>query len=216
MGFRFFKRVKIFPGVTLNLSGSGPSISVGPRGLKTTFGPKGTRTTVGLPGTGLSYTEVHGAGHGAGQGAAPGGASSARSGGSGCLAAFVLVLAAGAGFGLLRACQNATPPPAVAAPPPAPPAPPTASERLRAEGLVVSLSAPEDGTARAVVSAAFQALPREDQVIHGAALWAEAFGPPPGAGELRLALEGKPRGFAVFRYRAGKAEYRKVSAAPRR
>lgn len=212
MGFRFFKRVKIFPGVTLNLSGSGPSISVGPRGLKTTFGPKGTRTTVGLPGTGLSYTEVHGAGHGAG----PGATSPDRSGGSGCLPALVLLVAAGAGFGFLRSCLTATPPPAVAPPPPEPPAPPSASARLRAEGLLVSLSAPADGAARAVVSPAFQALPREDQLIHGAALWAEAFGLPPGAGELRLALAGKPRGFAVFRYRGGKAEYRRVSAAPRR
>jgi hypothetical protein len=32
MGFRFFRRVKILPGVTLNLSRSGPSIPVGPLG----------------------------------------------------------------------------------------------------------------------------------------------------------------------------------------
>lgn len=56
MGFRFWRRVKIAPGVTLNLSKSGGSISVGPRGAKLTVGPRGSRATVGLPGTGLSYT----------------------------------------------------------------------------------------------------------------------------------------------------------------
>lgn len=55
--FRFFRRVKIFPGVTLNFSRSGVSISIGPRGFKWTIGSRGERVTVGLPGTGLSYTE---------------------------------------------------------------------------------------------------------------------------------------------------------------
>jgi hypothetical protein len=60
MGFRFRKTLSIVPGlVRLNLSKSGASVSVGPRGLKYTVGPKGTRTTVGLPGSGLSYTEYH-------------------------------------------------------------------------------------------------------------------------------------------------------------
>jgi hypothetical protein len=45
------------PGVRLNLSGSGASISLGTRGFRHTIGPKGTRTTVGIPGTGLSWTE---------------------------------------------------------------------------------------------------------------------------------------------------------------
>ena len=58
MGFlRFFRRIKIFPGLTLNLSKSGVSVSIGPRGFKWTIGPRGERVTVGLPGTGLSYTE---------------------------------------------------------------------------------------------------------------------------------------------------------------
>ncbi len=56
MGFRFWRRVRIAPGVTLNLSKSGASLSFGPRGAKFTVGPKGTRVTVGVPGTGLSYT----------------------------------------------------------------------------------------------------------------------------------------------------------------
>ena len=60
MPFRFFRRKQIFPGVTLNMSKSGPSLSFGPRGLKHTIGPRGRRTTVGLPGTGLHYTTQHG------------------------------------------------------------------------------------------------------------------------------------------------------------
>ncbi len=57
MGLRFQRRIKILPGVTLNLSKSGISTSVGVRGARVTFGKKGTRTTVGLPGTGISYTK---------------------------------------------------------------------------------------------------------------------------------------------------------------
>lgn len=60
MGFRFFRRVRIAPGLTLNLSKSGPSFSFGPRGLKYTVGPRGTRKTFGLPGTGLYYTTSSG------------------------------------------------------------------------------------------------------------------------------------------------------------
>ncbi|MBS3995701.1 MAG: DUF4236 domain-containing protein [Alkaliphilus sp.] len=56
MGLRFFKRISIVPGISLNLSKSGPSLSFGPKGLKYTVGGKGTRTTFGLPGTGLYYT----------------------------------------------------------------------------------------------------------------------------------------------------------------
>ncbi len=56
MGFRFFRRKKLFPGVMLNISRSGPSVSLGPRGAKFTVGPKGTRKTVGIPGTGFFYT----------------------------------------------------------------------------------------------------------------------------------------------------------------
>lgn len=57
MAFRFFRRLKIAPGVTLNLSKRGGSLSFGPRGAKMTFGTSGVRRTVGLPGTGLYYTE---------------------------------------------------------------------------------------------------------------------------------------------------------------
>jgi hypothetical protein len=57
VGFRFRRSVKVLPGLRLNLSGSGASVSLGGRGLHYTIGPKGTRTSIGFPGTGLSWTE---------------------------------------------------------------------------------------------------------------------------------------------------------------
>jgi len=59
MSFRFWRRVKILPGVTLNLSKTGGSLSFGPRGAKLTIGPHGSRTSVGIPGTGLFYTKTY-------------------------------------------------------------------------------------------------------------------------------------------------------------
>jgi len=58
MSFRFWRRIRIAPGVTLNLSKSGGSLSFGPRGAKFTIGPRGKRATVGIPGTGLFYTTM--------------------------------------------------------------------------------------------------------------------------------------------------------------
>ena len=57
MAFRFFRRIRIAPGLSLNLSKSGAFVSLGPRGTKLTLGSKGVRKTLGLPGTGLYYTE---------------------------------------------------------------------------------------------------------------------------------------------------------------
>lgn len=57
MSFRFFRRKKLFPGVSLNLSKSGASLSFGPRGAKVTVGPKGVRKTLGIPGTGAYWTK---------------------------------------------------------------------------------------------------------------------------------------------------------------
>lgn len=62
MGFRFFRRVKVAPGVTLNFSKSGLSTSFGVRGARVTVGRRGLRKTVGIPGTGLYYSEVSGGG----------------------------------------------------------------------------------------------------------------------------------------------------------
>lgn len=59
MSYRFFRRVRIAPGLTINMSKSGPSLSVGGRGGHVTLGgSRGRRTTVGLPGTGLYWTSV--------------------------------------------------------------------------------------------------------------------------------------------------------------
>lgn len=56
MGLRFYRRLRIAPGFTLNLSKGGASISAGVRGAHVTVGTHGERETVGLPGTGLSYS----------------------------------------------------------------------------------------------------------------------------------------------------------------
>ncbi len=56
MAFRFWRRVRIAKGVTLNISKRDVSTSFGPRGAKYTVGRRGQRATVGLPGTGLFYT----------------------------------------------------------------------------------------------------------------------------------------------------------------
>lgn len=58
--FRLFKRVKVLPGLTMNLSKSGPSFSVGVRGAHVTMGRRGVRKTVGIPGTGMFYTSRSG------------------------------------------------------------------------------------------------------------------------------------------------------------
>lgn len=56
MGFRFNKRIKLLPGITMNLGKTGSSFSFGPRGARMTFGKNGVRKTLGLPGSGLSYS----------------------------------------------------------------------------------------------------------------------------------------------------------------
>lgn len=56
MPFRFRRSIRIAPGIRVNLSRSGVSASIGPRGAKLTLGRR-PRATIGLPGTGLSYSE---------------------------------------------------------------------------------------------------------------------------------------------------------------
>jgi hypothetical protein len=51
--WRFFKRIPVIPGLRLNLSKSGVSVSLGRKGAWTTFSRRGRRTTVGAPGTGI-------------------------------------------------------------------------------------------------------------------------------------------------------------------
>jgi hypothetical protein len=62
MGVRFRKRIKLAPGLHLNLSGSGLSLSAGPRGASMTFGGRrGTYGNTGIPGSGLYMRERVGA-----------------------------------------------------------------------------------------------------------------------------------------------------------
>jgi len=56
MGLRFYRRLSLIPGLRVNLSKSGASLSIGHRGAWYTIGPRGSRATIGLPGTGLYYT----------------------------------------------------------------------------------------------------------------------------------------------------------------
>ena len=53
MAWSYRKRIKIIPGVHLNLSKSGISTSVGVRGANLTFGKSGTYLNTGIPGTGI-------------------------------------------------------------------------------------------------------------------------------------------------------------------
>jgi len=70
MSLRFFRRIRLAPGITVNLSRSGASLSFGPRGARLTLGRGGVRGTAGLPGTGLYYTRRLGKGKGRGRRAA--------------------------------------------------------------------------------------------------------------------------------------------------
>ena len=59
--FSFRRRIKILPGLSLNLGKRGISTSIGPRGAKLTLGgQRGPRATIGIPGTGISYTMTGG------------------------------------------------------------------------------------------------------------------------------------------------------------
>ena len=55
MGFRFRKRLRILPGLWLNLSKRGGSLSVGGRGATVNLNSKGVQQTIGIPGSGVSY-----------------------------------------------------------------------------------------------------------------------------------------------------------------
>jgi hypothetical protein len=58
MGIRFRKRIRLAPGIHLNVSGSGLSLSAGPRGASMTFGGRGgTYMNAGIPGSGLYMRE---------------------------------------------------------------------------------------------------------------------------------------------------------------
>jgi hypothetical protein len=57
MPLRFTRHVSLIPGLRVNFSKSGASLSIGHRGAWWTIGPRGGHVSVGLPGTGLFWTE---------------------------------------------------------------------------------------------------------------------------------------------------------------
>jgi hypothetical protein len=59
MSFRFYRRIKILPGIRLNFSRSGISTNVGVRGAQITVGHGRMRETFSAPGSGLPYTHVN-------------------------------------------------------------------------------------------------------------------------------------------------------------
>ena len=56
MPIRFRRSFKIFPGVKVNVSKGGVSVSVGKPGATLNFSKQGVRQTIGLPGSGVSQT----------------------------------------------------------------------------------------------------------------------------------------------------------------
>jgi hypothetical protein len=68
MGFRYFRRIRVSPWLSINVSRSGISTSIGRHGLHLTVGPRGTTESVGIPGTGISYRETQPAPRGAPEG----------------------------------------------------------------------------------------------------------------------------------------------------
>lgn len=60
--FSFRRRIRVLPGVTLNLSNSGISTTVGVKGASINFGKNGTYLNTGIPGTGFyNRTKLTGA-----------------------------------------------------------------------------------------------------------------------------------------------------------
>ena len=57
MPLRFSRRFSLVPGLRVNMSKRGASLSVGHRGAWYTVGPRGQRATLGLPGTGIFWTQ---------------------------------------------------------------------------------------------------------------------------------------------------------------
>lgn len=57
MGLRYRKGFGLGKLIKLNISKSGVSLSLGPKGFTYNIGRKGVRGTIGLPGSGLSYND---------------------------------------------------------------------------------------------------------------------------------------------------------------
>jgi hypothetical protein len=57
MGLRFQKRITLFKGLSINLSKTGASVSVGPRGANLNIRGDQVTGSIGIPGTGISYRQ---------------------------------------------------------------------------------------------------------------------------------------------------------------
>ena len=57
MSIRFRRRIRILPGIYINLSKSGVSTTIGPRGAKINIGKQGVFLNTGIPGTGIYSRE---------------------------------------------------------------------------------------------------------------------------------------------------------------
>ena len=57
MGWRFQRRKRLLPGLTLNVGKRGGSLSLGRRGRRLNVGRRGVTGTVSVLGTGLSYVK---------------------------------------------------------------------------------------------------------------------------------------------------------------
>ena len=55
MGLRIFRRFKLFPGLRLNISKRGASITAGVPGAHLTVGRDGATVSAGVPGSGVSW-----------------------------------------------------------------------------------------------------------------------------------------------------------------
>lgn len=56
MAFRFRKKIRIAPGLDLNVGRKGvTSASIGKKGASINISKRGMKQTIGIPGTGLSY-----------------------------------------------------------------------------------------------------------------------------------------------------------------
>lgn len=64
MGLRFGRSIKLAPGLRMNFSTRGVSLSAGPRGASINVSSRGVYGNVGIPGTGISYRgKLGGGGH---------------------------------------------------------------------------------------------------------------------------------------------------------
>ena len=57
MSLRFRRRIKILPGIYINLGKNGISTSIGPRDANVNIGKNGVYLNTGIPGTGITNRE---------------------------------------------------------------------------------------------------------------------------------------------------------------